>query len=152
MNEEASYTIVDLKRLDIEALVIASTVPEFCWPINNFWTLQVHALDRTYCAECYLDELYGFVLASQRKFFADNTTIREGLSVYIYGDMVIDILDELEDQEFCCRSERWAVIACSNADSTLEQSRAYDGSDIAYCVNFINVQIDLHQGKAPAEP
>jgi hypothetical protein len=146
MSEESSSVILDFKKPNIQALVAALATPEFCWPINDLWIVQVCALDEYYCGDCYLNELYSFVSISQRKTFAHYSEMREGSYENIYCDEIINILEGLEDDDFCCRCERWAVIVCSNFES------GYDGSNVTDYVKHIQEHIDVHQGTISAEP
>jgi hypothetical protein len=146
MSEESSSVILDFKKSDIEALLTDLEIPEFCWPINDLWKVQVRALDENYCGDCYLDKLYSFVSINQRKQFAYASNIVEEFFTYIYGDEILDIFGELDDEDFCCMCERWTVLVCSNFMSS------YDGSDINDYVKYIDEQIGLHIGTIPAEP
>jgi hypothetical protein len=79
MNSAADYRVIDLTSEDIEKHVAAFAVPEFCFPVNDFYTLEFSSLGLLYWVECYQIELYEFACPVQRRRFIDHTAIHDNL-------------------------------------------------------------------------
>jgi hypothetical protein len=145
MNSAADYRVIDLTIADVDELVAAFIVPEFCFPVNNFYTLIFSGSGFLYCAECYQVELYEFACPAQRRRFIDNTRIDDHVIENILADEVIDVITEFGG--FCCKCETWAVVVCADAEGSFDAPFV-----IQSLVNYIKDQMDLYRGPQPAVP
>jgi hypothetical protein len=146
MSAAKPYRFLKLKRTDIANLVEAYAVPEFCWPVNDFYTLQLKSLGLLYCVECYEQELREFACPIQRRRFAHHTEIEEDYIEGICGDEVIELISAIGD--YCCKCERWSVVFCIDCESMSDQIPC-----VMDCqVNYVKELINLYRGPIPADP
>jgi hypothetical protein len=115
MSAAKDYQFLKLKRADVDNLVLAYAVPEFCWPVNDFFTLQMKSLGLLYCSECYEQELREFACPIQRKRFIDHTIIDEDYIEGICGDEVIELIYAIGN--YCCKCEKWSVVFCIDSEA-----------------------------------
>jgi hypothetical protein len=91
MNDTKHAQILNLTKTDIEELVAAYCVPEFCWPINDLYTLQYSSLGLNFCSKCYQIELNELVCPVQRSRFINHTNKYEDVSRCVYGNQIIEL-------------------------------------------------------------
>lgn len=144
---DRDWQLLEFHKEEIEELVAAEIVPDFCYRINNLYTTQFSSLGYYYCANCFQVELANFGCPNQRNRYIDHVNYSDHVEYYVHADLIIDILSEVEDDEFCCKCGEWSVNACGNVEGLLDPAPY-----IRNLVNQVQRTMGLYRGDTAATP